>query len=176
MSLVTQQKTKSTLASLRTSKQLQIDPLMQYSSNRKPGSGNSLDMFRPYFYFRLGHYRPHDTVYGLQRLILSREGPLTCFWGATKWHNTTSGCLRPEVKTGSSYSIVDARSLQLIRPRFPYLGADCGNWSPTEKGPSDRLVGRVSGFMIWWALVGGRQVQGPGRIECCDVCMNVRLC
>ena len=42
----------STPASLTTSKRLQIDPLLLLRSNRKPGSGNWLHMFSPYFCFR----------------------------------------------------------------------------------------------------------------------------
>ena len=45
-------KSISTPASLRTSKRLQIDPLLLLMLNRKPGSGNWLHMFSLYFCFR----------------------------------------------------------------------------------------------------------------------------
>jgi len=45
-------KPMSTQSSLRTWKRLQIDPLLLLRSNRKPGSGNWLHMFPPYFCFR----------------------------------------------------------------------------------------------------------------------------
>ena len=49
---LSEKKTISTTASIRTSKRLQIDPLLLLRSNRKPGSGNWLHMFPPYFCFR----------------------------------------------------------------------------------------------------------------------------
>jgi len=55
-------KTISTPASLRTSKRLQIDPLLLLKSNRKPGSGNWLHMLSPYFCFRFSRYGPRHIV------------------------------------------------------------------------------------------------------------------
>ena len=57
-----QKKTISTPASVRTSKRLQIDPLLLLSSNRKPGSLYWLHMFSLYFCFRFSRYGPSHSV------------------------------------------------------------------------------------------------------------------